>query len=300
MSSHQQYVNKLAGVIRKFPSGGGPKFDGQKVMWRGKRRIPIADAIEFSDESTIPKQAAVIVLGIQLGNKKAVAASDLLAKGVTLHFGWNLSFQHSAELGAFLLSCLIKTKMYRLQEFGKGGEKWIRVRDKAVLEFSERDIYTAHKPFPHWTGLDDEEGRQLVTHSYPQLDKTKWHPEPHHFFGTGWDEKQQEMTLPEYRLTAKDKKERSQPNLWVKFRSHLMIVLDLIVCFQNLMEKRCKVIGNYIFIIEIILVVKLSSLNGSFRSLMTTVRHPIHLQSNQVQSIMAESFLMRVELPEKN
>jgi len=216
MASHQQYVDKLAGVIRKFPSGGGPKFDGQKVMWRGKRRISIADATEFSVESTVPKQAAVIVLGIQLANKKAVAASGLLAKGVSLHFGWNLSFQHSAELGAFLLSCLIKTKLYRLQEFGKGGEKWIRVRDKAVLEFSERDIYTAHKPFPHWTGLYDEEGRQLVNHSYPQLDKTKWHPEPHHFFGTGWDDKQQEMTLPEYRLTARDKKELSQPKLWVK------------------------------------------------------------------------------------
>ena len=140
MASHQQYVNKLAEVIRKFPSGGGPKFDGQKVMWRGKRKISIADAPEFSDESTVPRQAAVIVLGIQLDNIKAVAASDLLAKAVALHFGWNLSFQHSAELGAFLLSCLIKTKIYRLQDFGKHGEKWIRVRDKAVLEFSERGV----------------------------------------------------------------------------------------------------------------------------------------------------------------
>ena len=85
-----------------------------------------------------------------------------------------------------------------------------------MLEFPESDNYTSHHPFPKWESHIDDGGRQLIKPSHPQLKRTVWKPKSQEFFGRGVDEKDQELTLPEYRLTKEDRWGRAMPSrgLW--------------------------------------------------------------------------------------
>ena len=216
MADIQKYINMLAHVVRKYPRGGGSRPTGMLVLQRGSKRIPLdTDVPEFSDDSTVPEEVAEILLGMQFDNKKAVASAFKAAEEIVRRYGWDLSFEDEAQLGAYCLSCLIKSKLYRPHNHFRNSEYWLIARDKAVLEFPESDTYTSHQPFPKWESYIDDGGRRLIKPSHPQLKRTVWKPKPEEFFGRGIDEKDQELTLPEYRLTKEDRWNRAMPSTWV-------------------------------------------------------------------------------------
>ena len=216
MADIQKYINMLAHVVRKYPRGGGSRPTGMLVLQRGSKRIPLdTDVPEFSDDSTVPEEVAEILLGMQFDNKKAVASAFKAAEEIVRRYGWNLSFEDEAQLGAYCLSCLIKSKLYRPHNHFRNSEYWLVARDKAVLEFPEKDPYTSHQPFPKWESHIDAGGRQLIKQSHPQLKRTVWKPKSQEFFGRGVDEREQELTIPEYRLTKEDRWGRAMPSTWV-------------------------------------------------------------------------------------
>ena len=216
MADIQKYINMLAPVVRKYPRDGGPRPTGMLILQRGNRRIPLdTDVPHFSDDSTVPEEVAEILLGMQFDNKKAVVSAFNAAEAVVRRYGWNLSFEDEAQLGAYCLSCLIKSKLYRPHNHFRNSEYWLVARDKAVLEFPESDNYTSHQPFPKWESHIDDGGRQLIKPSHPQLKRTVWKPKPEEFFGRGVDEREQELTIPEYRLTKEDRWGRAMPSTWV-------------------------------------------------------------------------------------
>ena len=133
MADSQKYIDKLAHVVRVFPRDGGPRPLGMLVLQRGNRRLPLnKDIPDFSDDSTVPQEVAEMLLGMRFDNRKAVASAFNAAEAVVRRYGWNLSFEDEAQLGAYCLSCLIKLKLYRPHNHFRNSEYWLVARDKAV------------------------------------------------------------------------------------------------------------------------------------------------------------------------
>ncbi len=184
MADSQKYIDKLAHVVRVFPRDGGPRPLGMLVLQRGNRRLPLnKDIPDFSDDSTVPQEVAEMLLGMQFDNRKAVASAFNAAEVVNRRYGWSLTWEEEFELGAYCVSCLVKSKLYRLHKFFRFSEYWLTALNDAVLDLAETDYYTSHEPFPKWVSHTDDGGRKLVKPSHPQLRRTEWKPDKREFFG---------------------------------------------------------------------------------------------------------------------
>ena len=187
MNEPTQLVDHLAHIVRDYPRGGGHRPDGMIILQNSNGKALPEDVKArkyWPKDSTVPDQVAQILLGIQFHNQKATASCFDAAKAVTQHFGWKLSWKDDFQLGAYLISCLLKAEYYRMFNILQSNyriEYALQCRRKEVLEYPENDSYTSNAPFAPWISAIDEQGRQLVTPSFPQLKRTVWEPSDDEF-----------------------------------------------------------------------------------------------------------------------
>ena len=171
----RKYIESLGEVIRKYPRKGGPAPNGLNLLRQGK---------EWTERSADPEKVAEFLLGTQFDGKKATASCFKSASLVTTYYGWNLSWKEDFSLGAYLVSCLTKSRIYYAwldsDHVGRP-DYWLAVENQIVLEFPETDSNTAYKPFKQWLlSPKDKQGHVLVKPSHPQLKDTVWEPDATH------------------------------------------------------------------------------------------------------------------------
>jgi len=170
----KELIEPLSEVIRKYPRSGGPDPKGLQILRGGKI---------WGEGSADPKEVAKLLLGTQFDGKKATASCFKAAGLVTAHYGWSLSWKEDFSLGAYLISCLVKAKLYKAwKDFSTRGrpDYWLAATKKQVLEFPEIEKTAAFKPFPEWSSSQDQLGNRLVKPSHPQLKETEWFPDASH------------------------------------------------------------------------------------------------------------------------
>ena len=167
-------IESLSEVIRKYPRSGGPDPKGLQILRGGKI---------WGKGSADPEVIAKLLLGTQFDGKKATASCFKAAGLVTAHYGWSLSWKEDFSLGAYLISCLVKAKLYKAwKDFSTRGrpDHWLAATNKRIFDHPEIDHTTEFKPFEEWSSPQDELGNRLVKPSFPQLKETVWWPDATH------------------------------------------------------------------------------------------------------------------------
>jgi len=170
----KELIEPLSEVIKKYPRSGGPDPKGLKILRGGKI---------WGRDSADPQTVAKLLLGEQFDAKKAAASCFKAAGLVTEHYGWSLSWDEDFALGAYLISCLVKARLYRVwQDFSTRGrpDYWLAASNQKVLDYPESERTAGYKAFPEWLSPKDKQGNRLVKPSHPQLKETEWTPDATH------------------------------------------------------------------------------------------------------------------------
>ena len=213
----RSYIEELTEIVRKYPRRGGQDPKGMNLLKQGE---------EWKEGSADPEKVAELLLGTQFDGEKATASCFKAAVLVTSYYGWSLTWKEDFSLGAYLISCLIRAKLYSAwQDYDLSArpEYRLSVRDQKILEFPEVDTRTSHKPFPIWFSAKDEQGHILVKPSHPQLKETVWEPDATHLrnaYGIDefWNPSTQKWNP---RKPAHEEFTRIQPMQWVSAVSAL-------------------------------------------------------------------------------
>ena len=165
-------ITHLADVIGRYNSGpygsGGPRPQGMVILQKGSNRNAPKT---WEEGSAAPEDVADILLSIQFHQRKVIESLFDAAQEVARCLKLNLSWEQDFQLGAFLISCLVKAEYYGLYNLFWTGNRWetgLYARKQGVLDYAPEDWNTNFTPFHEWPGPIDEEGRWLVKPSWPQ------------------------------------------------------------------------------------------------------------------------------------